>query len=70
MSEHFIQDRVATDSKPPEGTQYVLVTVEDNGDVEHLASSDVEDEILDTAHELGFTVTEQTSAGYDLVKEG
>jgi len=70
LTEHFIQDRVETDSKPPEGTRYVLVRIEDNGDVEHLAHGEEEDEILDTANEMGFKVTEESTAGYDLVKEG
>jgi hypothetical protein len=45
------------------------VSIEDNGDVEHLAYSDDEDEILEMAHDLNLVPVEETSAGYDLEVE-
>jgi len=65
----FIQDREETDSKPRHGTRYVIVSVEQNGDIEHLAYSDDEDEILKMAQDLNLVPVEETSAGYDLEAE-
>jgi hypothetical protein len=45
------------------------VSIEDNGDVEHLAYSDDEDEILEMAQDLNLVPVEETSAGYDLEVE-
>jgi len=69
MTRLFIQDREETDSKPQHGTRYVIVSVEDNGDVNHLAYSDNEDEILEMAQDLNLVPTEETAAGYDLEVE-
>lgn len=64
----FIQDRVATDSRPPEGARYVMTKAYPDGSVQDKVYADDSEEILEAARNRGY-YAEKTSKGWNLIEE-